>query len=57
MITFPTQLVLKKCYAIYRRPQSTFDIFCQFYTFLVLNPYRIQLSTMRNLALFKEPAL
>ena len=51
------QLVLKKYYAIYKRPQSTFGIFCQFYTFLMLNPHRIQLSAMRNLAPFKEPAL
>ena len=58
MVTFSTQLVLQKCYAIYKRPQSTFGFFCQFYTFffLVLKPQRKQLSAMRNLALFKEPA-
>ena len=57
MGTFSTQLVLKKYYAICKRPQSTFGLFCQFYMFLVLKAYRKQLSAMRNLALFKEPAL
>ena len=33
MVTFSTQLVLKKYFAIYKRPQSTFGVFCQFYTF------------------------
>ena len=58
MVTFSTQLVLKKYYAIYKRPQSTLGFFCQFYTyFLVLKPHRKQLSVMRILVLFKEPAL
>ena len=58
MVAFSTLLVLKKYYAIYRRPQSTFSVFLSvLYFFLMLNPHRIQLSAMRNLALFKEPAL
>ena len=32
------QLVLKKYYAIYKRPQSTFGVFCQFYTLFSVNP-------------------
>ena len=28
MVSFSTQLVLKKYYAIYKRPQSTFCVFC-----------------------------
>ena len=57
MVTFSTQLVLKKYYAIYKRPQSTFGFFSvSFIRFLVLKAHRKQLSAMRNLALFKEPA-
>ena len=33
MVTFSTQLVHKKYYAIYLGSQSTFGVFCQFYTF------------------------
>ena len=33
MVTLSTQLVHKKYYAIYKRPQSTFGVFCQFYIF------------------------
>ena len=41
-----------------KRSQSTFGVFCKFYTFfLVPNKHRIQLLAMLNLALFKEPAL
>ena len=54
-IYYPTSP--QKYFAIYKRPQSTVCVFCQFYTFLVSNPHRKQLSAMRNLTLFKEPAL
>ena len=33
MLTFSTQLVLKKYFAIYKHPQSTFGVFYQFDTF------------------------
>ena len=55
MVAFSTQLVLKKYYVIYKRPKSTFAVFCQFCTcffFLGYNyhPYIILLC-------LKEPAL
>ena len=47
----------QKYYAIYKRPQSIIVVFCEFYSFLLmLHPHRSS-SPMRNLALFKEPAL
>ena len=58
MVTFSTQLVLEKYYAIYKRPQSTFGFLSVLYvSFLVLKVHRKQLSAMHYLALFKEPAL
>ena len=54
-ILYPTSP--QKYYAISKRPQSTLGVFCQFYSvFLMLQPHRPS-PAMRNLALFKEPAL
>ena len=54
-ILYPTSP--QKYYAISKRPQSTLGVFCQFYSFfLMFQPHRPS-PAMRNLALFKEPAL
>ena len=54
-ILYPTSP--QKYYAISKCPQSTLGVFCQFYSFfLMLQPHRPS-PAMRNLALFKEPAL
>ena len=55
-ILYPTSP--QKYYAISKGPQSTLGVFCQFYSFffLMLQPHRPS-PAMRNLALFKEPAL
>ena len=59
MVTFSTQLVLKNTMPLIGLSVlSQFLAFSvSFYVFLVLKPHRKQLSAMRNLALFKEPAL
>ena len=51
MVTFSTQLVLKKYYAIYKRPSQLLAFSVSFILFF--NPH----IAMRNLALFKKPAL
>ena len=57
MVTFFTQLVLKNTMPFLSIPQSTLGVFCQFILFfLMLQPHRPS-PAMRNLALFKEPAL
>ena len=48
MDTFATQLALKKYYAIYKRPQSTSVVFCQFYTFLNVKPTPQDTSSNSN---------
>ena len=59
MVTFSTQLVLKNTIPFISVPSrlQAFSVsFILFYFFKMLNPHRPS-SAMRNLALFKEPAL
>ena len=57
MATFTTQLVLKNTMPIISVLSQLLAFSVSFIRFLVLKPHRKQLSAMRNLALFKEPAL